>query len=495
MKKNFMSKKVLAAITAGIIASSIVSVAPVSAAEQILNSSFEYGQDGWTNIGNCNIMQANWTKNSGNSCLYVGNRQANWSGALYNLSGKVKSGDTLKVSAYFMSWNINYDQDVQLTFSYRDNVGNTKYVSVAKKTAGSGQWTNMDGTFTVPENCNQPVIYFETSKNGCDLYLDDISIIKLSEGNTGSEPSNPNPGPVDPTPNPNPNPEPNPKPEGSMPQIADEYMKNIKIDIDCPSSASSRRNDVAYGSFVHKTYYSNTTKCNRGFNIALPANYNPQKKYPVLYVLHGIFGDENSLVGNGFETIAANLAADGAAKEMIIVLPNMYAAPQGSQPSFTQEGIAGYDNFINELKNSLMPYIEKNYSVATGRENTAIAGFSMGGRETLYIGLTSSDIFGYVGAVAPAPGATPAQDWAMYHPGQLQESEFKIANPDNTPYCIMLCAGTNDSVVGKFPENYHNILTRNGQNHIWYTIPGADHDNRAINSCLHNFIRAIFHAN
>ena len=85
-----------------------------------------------------------------------------------------------------------------------------------------------------------------------------------------------------------------------------------------------------------------------------------------------------------------------------------------------------YDNFINDLTNDLMPFIEENYSVLTGRENQAIAGFSMGGREALYIGFTRPDLFGYVLAIAPAPGLTPGTDWALAHPGQMQEDELRI---------------------------------------------------------------------
>lgn len=151
-------------------------------------------------------------------------------------------------------------------------------------------------------------------------------------------------------------------------------MNNMKIDTFCPGSSIDMRPGVAYSSFQHKTYYSSTTKSNRGFNILLPANYNPQKQYPVLYVLHGIFGDENSMAGNGIERIAANLAADGVAKEI-----------------------------------------------------------------------------------------------------------------------LMIAAGTNDGVVGTFPKKYSEILTRNGQEHIYYEVPGGGHDNTTISSGLNNFIRAIFH--
>jgi enterochelin esterase-like enzyme len=366
-----------------------------------------------------------------------------------------------------------------MTLSYKDNSGNTKYASVASATAGCGEWKGMNGSFTLPNGANNPVIYFETSANNGDIYIDDVKITSVSGGNqTPTEPTQP----TNPT-----------KPSNPTNPSSSINMKNMKIDTFCPSSSMQKRAGVAYSSFQHKTYYSTTTRSNRGFNILLPANYNPQKKYPVLYVLHGIFGDENSMVSNGIDKIAANLAADGSAKEMIIVLPNMFAATNGAQPGFSDAGVQGYDNFVNDLTNDLMPYIEKNYSVKTGRDNTAIAGFSMGGRETLFIGLTQASKFGYVCACCPAPGATPARDNFMTHKGQLSEDQFKVANPANNPYILMIAAGTNDNVVGTFPKQYSNILNRNNQEHIYYEVPGGGHDNTTISSGLNNFIRAIFH--
>ena len=200
------------------------------------------------------------------------------------------------------------------------------------------------------------------------------------------------------------------------------------------------------------------------------------------------------MLGNGIEYILGNHLADGNAKEMIVVLPNMFAAPAGSKPALSDEGLKGYDNFVNDLTNDLMPYIERNYSVATGRDNTAIAGFSMGGRETLFIGVTTANKFGYVGTMCPAPGVTPGKDQFMSHKGQLREDQFKVSNHAYDPYVLMIAAGTNDNVVGTFPKQYHNILTRNGQSHLYYEVPGAGHDNTSIASGLNNFIRAIFKA-
>lgn len=273
-------------------------------------------------------------------------------------------------------------------------------------------------------------------------------------------------------------------------------MNGINIMEECPSSVYERRDDVAYGAVVHQTYHSDTTGLDRGVNILLPANYDDSKEYPVLYLLHGIFGDEYSFTNDSnikLVEIMGNLAADGLAKEMIVVLPNMYAATDPEQkPAFNVESVAPYDNFINDLVNDLMPYIAENYSVLSGRENTAIAGFSMGGRETLFIGLSRPDLFAYVGAIAPAPGLTPGKDWAMNHPGQLSEEELTFEGKDFEPAVLMVCCGTKDSVVGKFPESYHNIFEKNQVSHVWYEVPGADHDAQAIKSGLNNYVRAIF---
>lgn len=283
----------------------------------------------------------------------------------------------------------------------------------------------------------------------------------------------------------------------SMVDISNAYMSVLTITEDCPTDATLKNADTAYGTVVHKTYDSKTTGLTRGVNVILPPNYDESKKYPVVYVLHGIFGNEHSMIdsNNKLIEISANLAADGKAKEMIIVSPDMYAKTDvNQQPGFTQEAISPYDNFINDLTNDLMPFIEETYSVLTGRENQAIVGFSMGGREALYICFTRPDLFGYVMGIAPAPGLTPGKDWAMSHPGQMTEDELKIKNSDETPYLIMVCAGTNDGVVGKFPKSYHEIMERNGVNHIWYEVSGADHDARTIRSGIYNFFSSIFKA-
>ena len=80
----------------------------------------------------------------------------------------------------------------------------------------------------------------------------------------------------------------------------------------------------------------------------------------------------------------------------------------------------------------------------------------------------------------------------MEHPGQLAEEQVTFEGKEYLPEILMVCCGTKDSVVGQFPKSYHTIMETNGVEHVWYEINGADHDNKAIKSGLHNFVRAIF---
>lgn len=239
-------------------------------------------------------------------------------------------------------------------------------------------------------------------------------------------------------------------------------------------------------------YYSDTTKCDRKAKVLLPANYDFNKEYPVIYFLHGIFGDENSMIGdnnNRIIEITGNLNADEITDDFILVFPDMYATSDSQlKPGFNEEQIAPYDNFINDLVNNLIPYMGSHYSVLNDRQHRGIIGFSMGGRESLYIGLMRSDLFAYIGAISPAPGLTPSKDWAMQHKGQLAEDELLVRNEEFLPKLMMICCGTKDSVVGNFPKSYHDIMTGNNVEHLWYEVPEADHDSNAIRSGLYNYL-------
>lgn len=261
----------------------------------------------------------------------------------------------------------------------------------------------------------------------------------------------------------------------------------------CPDWVCEKRPEVKYGTREAITYYSNTTKCERRANVLLPADYSSDKKYPVLFFLHGIFGDENSMLyeeANKLDIINGNLVNEQAIEEAVIVFPNMYASDDPElQPGFNENQIWPYDNFINDLADDLIPFIEQKYSVLSDREHRAVIGFSMGGRETLYIGLMRSDLFDSFAAIAPAPGLVPSKDAMMEHKGQYEdETKMTLQHQDEKPDMIMICCGTNDGVVGQFPKSYDRILTDNNVDHIWYEVPGADHESTAIRSGFYNFL-------
>ena len=267
---------------------------------------------------------------------------------------------------------------------------------------------------------------------------------------------------------------------------------------DCPKEYSEfRLEGVKYGKIEHIVYHSNTCKMDRPFSILLPASYDGEKKYPVVYFQHGIFGDENCIIrdeNNRIRQITANLAADGKAPEMIFVFGHMFASDDPNQkPGFNAKDVLPYDNFINELVNDLMPYVESHYSVLTGRENTAVCGFSMGGRESLYIGLQRPDLFAYIGAIAPAPGLVPSRDGFMAHEGQFNsEEDMKFPAEMPLPKLLMVCCGTIDGTVGQYPKSYHKILEKNGIEHTWFEVLYANHDSMAIRSGLYYFVSNIF---
>ncbi len=254
-----------------------------------------------------------------------------------------------------------------------------------------------------------------------------------------------------------------------------------------PGGATAENAGTAYGTYKKETIYSNVCNRNKSFNVLIPAGYSTDKQYPVLYCLHGYWGDEDALLDKGdaslrLRQIIGNAIASGEAEDMIVVFPDIYAsATQDKCDGLNDKNNAAYDNFINLLTKEIMPYMEQNYSIKTGRENTAITGFSMGGRESLYIGFTRPDLFGYIGAMCPAPGVP------------LQNSQFTFRQED-LPYLLHVSAGSNDGLIHEIPAGYHNTMTANNTDHIWHYVQGGDHGGKTIRPHMYYFVREVFKA-
>lgn len=272
------------------------------------------------------------------------------------------------------------------------------------------------------------------------------------------------------------------------------YMEKYKdIISEMPiDGITEKREGAAYPEFQKLMYYSQTAERDTPVNVLLPSDYSEEKEYPVLYILHGYFDNEDWMAREivHIPEMLTNLIADGEAKEMIVVLPYIYCSKDMPRcTGMDTTNTLNYDNFINDMMTDLIPFIEENFSVAKGRENTAITGFSMGGREALFIGVLHPELFGYIGAVCPAPGLINGTGY----PYQLEESEFCFN--ENPPYMLLISAAINDGVVGGSPAAYENMLTQNGTEHLWHTMSTTGHDASSVTPHLYNYFRVIFNEN
>ena len=274
------------------------------------------------------------------------------------------------------------------------------------------------------------------------------------------------------------------------PSYMEQYRENLVVMP--PAKMLTEQEGITYSTFRKYTYYSTTAERDTNVNILLPPDYTEDKKYPVIYILHGYYDNEDWMARPivAISTMLSNLYASDMAEEMIVVVPYIYC--NKDMPYCTGMDLTNslnYDNFVNDLITDLMPFVESTFSVATGRENTAITGFSMGGRESLFIGFSHPEHFGYIGAVCPAPGLIPVLNSPM-HPGQMQATDMVFT--EQVPYILLLSAAQNDGVVGTFPANYHKVMTQNETAHLWHVMPSTGHDHTSVTPHLYNFFQVIF---
>ncbi|MCR4859082.1 MAG: esterase [Bacteroidales bacterium] len=156
--------------------------------------------------------------------------------------------------------------------------------------------------------------------------------------------------------------------------------------------------DIPHGQVRYCTYFSSVMDEWRTLCIYVPAEYEskPRKKYPVFYMVHGATDTEETFYKGGrINFIADNLIQEGKAEPMLIVLP------YGNVGLPIDRGRADMQKrFVRELTECVIPYVEKNFRTKSDRRHRAIAGFSRGGMQALYTGLSRSDLFSYVCAYA-----------------------------------------------------------------------------------------------
>lgn len=272
--------------------------------------------------------------------------------------------------------------------------------------------------------------------------------------------------------------------------VASKEKSFIDNNYETPIGFDQKKPNVVYGEVKDISYYSKTTNNNRLAKVILPPNYDKAKKYPVLFLLHGIGGDENEWFGGSPNEVVNNLVSEGKSKEMLIVIPNIRARHDSVKvvpEFFSVQHFQEFDNFLNDLKNDLLPYIEKNYPVLSGRDNRAVAGLSMGGRSALHVGVNLINDFAYIGALTPAVGILPYN----MEKGLFTKETLTLPSKYKSTTLIMIVKGSDDGVVNEWPETYSNTLNNNGVKHIYYITPGG-HDFNVWKNGLYNFTRRIF---
>lgn len=184
-----------------------------------------------------------------------------------------------------------------------------------------------------------------------------------------------------------------------MPEIEVEFTPYVPA----PEGFDVERPGIGRGTLETVEYESTTVGTVRKATVYLPPAFDAARKYPVLYLLHGIGGDEREWLQGTPDVIMDNLYADGKAAEMIIVMPNGRAQENDRPEGNVYASAPAFANFEFDLLQDLIPFIEGRYNVYTDKMHRAIAGLSMGGGQSLNFGLGHMDVFAYVGGFSSAP--------------------------------------------------------------------------------------------
>lgn len=498
------------------------------------HDTFEGDVSDWESRGSASVTLSGRTAYEGSESLLVQERTAEWNGGMKKLNPKVfVPGNEFSFSTDVMYFDGDAVNNFFMKLEYTGSDGETHYSTIAQAKAVKGEWVQLANTnYTIPADASDMKLYIETESGTDNFYIDEAvgalpgTVIKGAEeitfilgdvncdgtidsfdlaaarrGILGNFKSNVAALAADVN-------------QDGKTTVADlvmlqeyilrvinkfekapdnkmtmkEYTEKVAplLKETEPTEERNEKPGVQYGTVSKQSYWSTTCNRQKNFNILLPANYNENKQYPVLYAMHGYWQNEDTLIDESDESmrtrqIIGNAIASGEAEEMIVVFPDIYSS--ATQPACTamdDANNAAYDNFINDLTKDLMPYIESHYPVKTGRDNTAITGFSMGGREALIIGMKRPDLFGYVGAICPAPGVHDV----------VSTADFKYN--DVEPYLLLLTAGSNDTVVYSTPSGYNDDLTNNGVPHIWQYVTGGYHGGNSIRAHIYNYVRWIF---
>jgi len=270
-----------------------------------------------------------------------------------------------------------------------------------------------------------------------------------------------------------------------------------------PQGFDRVREDVEHGKLERVDYEATAISpgLKRWMEVYTPPGYSAEKKYPVLFLLHGIGGNEkHEWTGMGSSqgragVILDNLIADKKITPMVVVFPNgdvttNTVAGGGGRPGGRGGFGGGGDaaqisgdgwgkNFENDLLNDLIPFVQSHYSVYSDREHRALAGLSMGGGQSLDYGLSHLDTFAYVGGFSSAPNT--------------RTSEQLVPDPAKATQMlkVLWISGGNKDGLLRITQGFHGYLKAHNVPHI-YHVDDNGHDFNHWKNSLYWFSQQIF---
>ena len=221
------------------------------------------------------------------------------------------------------------------------------------------------------------------------------------------------------------------------------------------------RDGVPRGRIETVEYESKSVGTKRKLLVYTPPNYSPDRKYPVLYLLHGIGGTEREWADSGAPgTILDNLYADGKLVPMVVVMPNGRAQANDRAEGNVFASAPAFGQFDKDLLGSVIPFVDSRYPTIPNRDHRALAGLSMGGGQSLNFGLAFTDTFAWVGGFSSAPNTFP--------PDKLLPDPEKA----KTLKLLWLSCGDKDGLID-ISQGVHRYLKEKGVPHIWHVDSGG----------------------
>ena len=247
-----------------------------------------------------------------------------------------------------------------------------------------------------------------------------------------------------------------------------------------PEGFDQARDGLDRGKVETVEYDSKSVGNKRKAIVYTPPGYSADQKYPVLYLLHGIGGDENEWPRGGQpEVILDNLIAEKKAVPMIVVMPNGRAQKNDRAEGDVFPSAPAFGKFDKDLLGDLIPFIESKYSVKKDQESRALAGLSMGGGQSLNFGLGNLDTFAWIGGFSSAPNTKPAAE--LVPDPEKAKKQLKL---------LFISCGNKDGLI-RVSQGVHAYLKEKDVPHVWHVDEHA-HDFQHWKKALYHFAPLIF---